>query len=251
MYGDIFNQLGLTKNEAKIYETLLRQGESSVAIISAEAAINRRNVYDTLNRLIEKGLIFEIRKHNENAYQAVDPKKLMEKIKEKELALEKVMPGLEALFKEKSLNEAVYIYRGIEGWKNYMRDILRVGKDVYAIGAKSLWTDPKLAGFWESFIKQAEEKGIVFNTLFDHEVKDENRPILKDIEMNHKFLPKEFSSKAVIDAFGDYVVLISVAENEKIDENTSFTVIVNGNLADAFRTWHKLIWGLVSQKKLK
>jgi hypothetical protein len=33
MYTEIFQQLGLAKNEAKIYETLLKEGESSVGNI--------------------------------------------------------------------------------------------------------------------------------------------------------------------------------------------------------------------------
>ena len=58
-HQELLQSLGLSKNEAKIYETLLRQGEVGVGVISENPA-HRRNVYDSLNRLMEKGLVFEI-----------------------------------------------------------------------------------------------------------------------------------------------------------------------------------------------
>ncbi len=251
MYIDVLGQLGLTKNEAKIYQTLLENGESSVGTIATEAAINRRNVYDTLNRLVEKGLIFEIRKHNENAYQAVDPKKLGEIIKEKEQALAKVMPELKSLYEGTPTSEAVYIYHGVEGWKNYMRDILRIGQDVYTIGGDGAWGDPKLETFLKGFIKEAEAKKVGFNILFDHEVKLEQRPILNKLETNHKFLPAGFSTDIAIDAFGDYVVITKSNKKGEIDENASAVVIVNKAVADGMRQWHHFMWQTAGKFKTK
>src|SRR6266498_3351563 len=121
MYIDVFQQLGLAKNEARIYETLLTEGESGVGQIALKSKVHRRNVYDSLNRLIEKGLVFEILQKHENYYQAVDPNKLAEILQEKEQTLAKIMPNLEELYTSTPhINEA-YIYKGVEGWKNYIR----------------------------------------------------------------------------------------------------------------------------------
>ena len=127
MYQELLENLGLAKNEAKIYETLLIEGESSIGHIADKSLVHRRNVYDSIKRLIEKGLVFEIIETKENRYQAVDPKKLAEVIEEKQTALNSAMPNLEKLFSGKPMTEAVTIYPGLEGWKNYMRDILRIG----------------------------------------------------------------------------------------------------------------------------
>ena len=61
-YQELFQSLGLAKNEAKIYEVLIREGNSPVGKISEKSGIHRRNVYDSLNRLIEKGLRSEERR---------------------------------------------------------------------------------------------------------------------------------------------------------------------------------------------
>jgi len=50
----------MSKNEAKIYETILEIGECSVSEIAKKSGIHRRNIYDTLARLSEKGIVFQI-----------------------------------------------------------------------------------------------------------------------------------------------------------------------------------------------
>ena len=45
----VLERLGLSKNEAKVYETMLREGESSVGNLAIKSRVHRRNVYDTLN----------------------------------------------------------------------------------------------------------------------------------------------------------------------------------------------------------
>ena len=83
MYLGILQDLGLTPNEAKIYQTLIEEGESAAGEISTKGKIHRRNVYDTIDRLVEKGLVFQILEKGENVYKAVDPAKLLEIVKEK------------------------------------------------------------------------------------------------------------------------------------------------------------------------
>ena len=55
--NDAFEQLGLTKSESKIYLTLLDYGSMLAGKVAEKAGIHRRNVYDALHRLIEKGLV--------------------------------------------------------------------------------------------------------------------------------------------------------------------------------------------------
>jgi sugar-specific transcriptional regulator TrmB len=52
MYTEIFEEIGLTPSEAKIYEILLAEKEIGVSEISLKAKVHRRNVYDALNRLV-------------------------------------------------------------------------------------------------------------------------------------------------------------------------------------------------------
>lgn len=244
MYTEIFQQLGLAQNEARIYEILLQEGESSIGQIATKSKVHRRNVYDSISRLIEKGLVFEILEKKENRYQGVDPKKLMELIQEKEHMLAKIMPALEKLYVGTPQKESVYIYRGPEGWKNYMRDMLRLGQDAYFIGAKGGWLDSRVKNFFPQFIKEAERKKLKFHHLFDWEVQIECPHILRYVGKSYKFLPKGYSAPAAIDIFGDHVNIISGIRLGGMAEEFSVTVIVNQKIADTFRIWFKFMWDM-------
>lgn len=242
MFNDILESFGLSKNEAKIYITLLREGESSVGIISPKSKIHRRNVYDVLDRLTQRGLVVEIIENKEKIYKAVAPSKLKEILALKQKSLEKIMPDLENLYKSTNKSEEVSIYKGIEGLKIYMQDVLETKQDVYTIGGAGIWASDNIKDYFDQFKKEAEKLGIKFYTIYDFEVQKENRKILHSIKNSYKILPKIYSTDAAIDIFGDHVVILSKSKSGEIDEDYLFTVMLNQRVADAFRVWFKLIW---------
>ncbi|MEK7556740.1 MAG: helix-turn-helix domain-containing protein [Patescibacteria group bacterium] len=249
MYREIFQQLGLSKNEAAIYETLLTHGESSVDLISRKSKVYRRNVYDSLRRLMEKGLAFEILASREKRYQAVEPDKLMELLQEKEAMLANVMPELKQRYRSIPREHAVFIYRGPEGWKNYLSDMLRNTKEAHFIAAKGAWLDKRIQMAFPQFSSMAKKKGLTFYHLFDHEVKKDFPEILKHAGSNYKFLPKGYSTPAAIDVFGNRVYVLSDIRIGGFEEDFAITVIVNQQVADAFRTWFKLMWDLLPEER--
>jgi predicted DNA-binding transcriptional regulator len=242
MHTQTLQHLGLSKNESIIYETLLAEGESSVGNIATKSKVHRRNVYDTLKRLLEKGLVFEIVQRNENRYKAVDPSKLMELIQEKESMLSKIMPQLQDMYTSKPQTEEVYVYRGPEGWKNYMRDMIRIGEPVYLIGAKGAWLDERVQHFFPHFQRAFEKMDLPFYHLFDHDIQTECPQIMQHVGKHYKFLPKGYSTPAAIDIFGDHVNIISNMVMGGFKDEFSVTVIVNRQIADAFRIWFQFMW---------
>lgn len=244
-YSETLRSLGLSKNGALIYETLIRYGELSVSKIASKSEVNRRNVYDALNRLIEKGLVFEIIQGKESIYQAVDPEKLSELLREKEDALKAIMPELAMFYNERPAIETVSVYRGIEGWKNYMRDIIRTGEDFYCIGGKGAWMEERVMNIFPHFIKDAQRKKINFFHIFDHEVRDSGHDIVKYVGKNYKFFPPEHSTSCSIEVFGDFSCVISKLELGSVDQTISFTVIKNKEIAKAFRSWFKCFYNLL------
>lgn len=247
-YSDVFTKLGLAKNEANIYETLLLEGESNVAEIAIKSKIHRRNVYDSLNRLIEKGLVFEILQYQAKIYKAVDPGKLSEILAEKQNILDNIMPQLKQMYNGKSHKQEVYIYRGLEGFKNYMRDIVRLGEDDYIIGGKGLWADPKIVNFSKQFVEEAKKKGIKFYCIYDEEVRRTKHVITQVVPAETRFLPEKYFTNCSMEIFADRVVILSdIGRSGQLDEKSSHTVIVNRQVADAMRTWWKAIWSIAKK----
>ncbi|HLC70210.1 MAG TPA: helix-turn-helix domain-containing protein [Patescibacteria group bacterium] len=239
---EALTDIGLSLNEAKIYETLLILGEATVNEISTHSKIHRRNIYDTINRLTEKGLVFQVIGHGDSIYKPVEPNKLMELVQERQKKLEKVLPDLISEYNNKPQLEAVYFYKGIEGFKNYLRDLLISKEDAYFIGAKGAWFDPQLKTFLENFLTQAKKEGITYKHLFDHEVKEKLPEVLKSVGKPYKFLPKDYSTPSMIDIFGDRVVSFTGAGLGKISEDISIFVIISRPMATSYKTWFQFMW---------
>lgn len=242
MYTELLQELGLSKNESEIYQFLLKEGESTASEVATRTRIHRRNVYDTLGRLQDRGFVFEVRYKRESRFQPVDPDKLLELLTEKQTALENALPTLREWYENDPSEQGVYIYHGIEGWKNYMRDILRVGEDYYCLGGKGGWMDKRLGRFFPWFIKELDKKKLKCHVLFDHEVKENDHPVIEHVGKNYRFLPREFSTPASVEIFGDRVNLVTNIHFGGLERDFTFTVIVNQQLADAFRIWFNFIW---------
>jgi len=206
MYQEILQKSGLSLNESKVYEALLHLGEANTNKISVKSKVHRRNVYDSLSKLIEKGLASELFIKREKHFKATNPQKLLELLKEKEEKLDQVLPEMTAKYKAVEAEAEAYFFRGVEGFKNYLQSILDQKQTVYFIGAKAFWLDPRLKHYLVRFERERERLGIKFMHLFDYEVKEQKSEILEIVGKPYKFLPKEYSSPTAVDIFGDYVV---------------------------------------------
>lgn len=252
MYELTLQELGLSPNEARIYEALLELGEAGVSSISTQTNIHRRNVYDTINRLVEKGFATPVVGTKENKYIPVEPNKFLEVIQEKKEKLQKILPNMQSLFLNHKAEEGVYIYKGIEGMKNILRDILRINQSVYTIGGKGIWSNPISLSLSESFVKETQKKNIKFCTLFDLNIKDEvikNIKTIKQTNIEYRFLPEKYSSSSVIDIYGNRVAIYTGATlHETIEESITIFLMVSQNLADSYRQWFQFMWDRCSSK---
>jgi len=248
MYQDILQELGLSKNEAKIYETLLREGESPVGNIAEKSSIHRRNVYDSLARLIEKGLVFEVLERTENQYQAVDPGKLSELIQEKVQKLDKILPNLSQMYESKPYREELFMYRGTEGWKNYLNDVLRIGNlsgDILLLSAVDVIKDTKVDQYMENFYREIRRKKIDFKVLYRADTGIVGGKVQGPLAKIAKYrvLSKKYPVGAAATVVGDRVFLFSdTFVQGNVEPDTVITVIKNKDIAESFRVIFASLW---------
>ena len=246
MYSEILTSFGLSPNEAKIYESLLSSEEIGISEIALKANIHRRNVYDTMNRLIEKGLVSRIFKKDEHKFRAVNPDKLREILQTQERQLEAIMPDLQSKFSTEPSTEAAYIYKGKEGYKNYLRDMITVAEDTYFLGAKGLWYTPWVdQQYLLDYQEAMQKKGKLFYTLYDHRVQEQLPQALENVGGEYKILPEQYSPPGVTDVFGDFVVTFTSVGIGNFGEDGTIFVMQNAELAETYRTWFKVIWDLL------
>ncbi len=242
MYVELLREMGLSVNEARIYEALLSTGEASVQQISTRSKVHRRNVYDSLIKLAEKGLASEIFVRGEKNFKAISPRRLLELLEEKQERINTALPEMLKKYESNEEKEEAYFHRGTEGFKNYLQDILKTKETVYFIGAKAFWLDPRLRNYLPRFQRERKRLGIKFMHLFDYEVKVQRPEILNLVGKPYRFLPKKYSSLTAVDIFGDYVVtFVGVKPGELSDEPIQF-VMKSRRLADGYRKFFQFMW---------
>ena len=231
-------KIGLTKNQATVYLSLLKLGSTTAQNLIKESELHRSRVYDSLEKLQQLGLVSSVVKDYKQYFQAAKPEKLFEYIDEKKEAINQILPELKRLEGMKKEEIQASVYKGKEGLKTIHSEMLREGKDVYVLGAKGLiFTD--LEYFIPHFERQRIKQGIKWKLLWDDEIakqKAQERKLMKG-----KILPKGFDSNGVVNIFGNKVAIVLWKEKYP----TGF-MIDNKDIADAFRKWFDLIWKTVT-----
>ncbi len=252
MSASLFEELGLSPNEAKIYDTLITYGGSGVSTIALRAKVHRSNAYDALRRLIEKGMVHEVLGQRETIYEPVDPVKFKELLAEKMQKFEDALPQMARHFLSHRTAERVSVYRGLEGVKNYMRLALQTGEDIFTLGGKCAWLDPRLKSFTEHFSKEMRKRKMQKLSLFDVSVKDQcPASMLRTVATQWKFLPEGHATHSAVDVFGGYVVTFTGMDVQKLGDDLTLFVLASEDLAEDFRAWWNLIWDLMPGKARK
>jgi len=241
MNEKLLQEIGLTNSEIKVYTTLLKSGSIKVGDLMKQLILHRSRVYEAINRLTEKGLVSYVIKNNIKFFEATDPERLLsyieeqkEKLNEKELNIKKIIPELKKQIPSSLPHAEAHVFAGKEGFKTIRKDILKQKQDLYLIGAVGK-EDKFLKYFFPNFNKLRIKNKIKWKILYDAEVK--GKKITKLPLMETKFLPKEYSSPAVINIYGDKVVNVLWKE-----DNPICFMIINKDIADSYRKWFELLW---------
>lgn len=132
---DELMKIGLSGGEAKVYLALLYIGESTVGLIVKKSGIAYSNIYEVLQRLIEKGLVSFIIKEKTKHFQVINPNYLYKFVEKKEKRIEqekavlrKIMPSLVNIQKFIKERQEAEIFIGIKGVKTAYERLLENSK---------------------------------------------------------------------------------------------------------------------------
>lgn len=240
MDARLLEETGLTRSEIMIYTALLERGSTKIGELVKDIGLHRSRVYDAMNRLAARGLVSYVIKNNVKHFEASDPEQLVSYIEEQKAKLEekknevkRLIPELRKKIAPLRYHSEAHVFSGNEGFKAIRRDIIRQGKKLYLIGAVGK-EDKALRYFFPSFDRERIKKKIKWKILYEHGVTGDitRRPL-----METRFLPKEYSTPAVINVYSDRVVNV-LWEGE---EPTCF-MIINKEIADSYRKWFNLLW---------
>jgi sugar-specific transcriptional regulator TrmB len=233
--------LGLTESMIKTYLAILKTPSATINKIHEKTGLERRTIYDIINKLIEKGMITYTVEKGKKTYQSVNPNKLLEETKKIKNSLEEFensIPDLTDLYKASKQEINAEIFRGKDGFKAIWEDMLNQ-KENYFIGG-GWYIVEKLPNFWANYNKRRIKAGVKWYNLLRHEYKKQKFPETKLIQA--KFLPEEFSgSPAVIFIYGNKVVNVLWGE-----DFFAFS-IESKEIADNYKRYHKYLWNNIAE----
>ncbi len=181
----ILKKIGLLDNEIVVYLALLRLGPESVTILHKETGLHRTHIYDLLEKLKEKGLISEYIQSGVKYFKAMPPKRLLAYLDEQKATVETILPELEALSKLKKDDTVVELYKGKEGLKSVLLDVLHTNKDYCVMGSiKQFETILEFA--LPQFLQKIEKLGIKERVICDKKEK-----VIKIKTGTYKYLDPE------------------------------------------------------------
>jgi len=239
-------ELGLTKNEIEVYMTLLKLGQANVSLVAERSGIYRPYVYDTLERLQEKGLVSFIIKESKRFFQATNPSQLLEIEREKLKELEKTIPKLNQLISLPKEETKIQVYLGKKVVRIIQKDVLKTllnqkgnKKENLVIGVdekKFMETDPVIM---EQFFFQIKKHKLKERVLVRKG--DTYLPAYKSTT-TYKFLPKEFFDPTSTFIYGNKVAIIIFGQ-------PLYALIIESKiLSKAYRKQFDLLWKIARKR---
>ena len=224
----ILESTGLSKNEAKIYYTLIKTGKTTATELAKQSGLHRPNVYDALQSLIKKGLASHITVDKTTNFKAEDPKNLITQIKQQEADILKIIPTLELEQKlAKKEESAAEVHHGLKAFRTCFFNMLDYNKTVYAFGVPKI-VPQIVSPFIDLFHKQRIKTKIMFRHLYNEDARERMKYLNSLPYTEAAYLPERFSSPVSTITCGPEILLVRW-------QPVMFIRIVDESLAKAYQ----------------
>lgn len=237
METEALEGLGLTKNEAIVYLTLLDLSKSHIGQISEKTRMHRRTIYDCLERLKDRGLVSFVMEGQTRFFTAVNPQKLMDIAKEKEARVEDVLPNLLKMAQKSKTRTEVSVHKGKEGLKNIMQDIIKSGTKTWY----SLTSSGKGIEILPFYVPQFHEKrvkaGISLKIIFSkNKLAIRRAKELGELKLTEvKFIDTEYIIPTSVWIYDNKVAFM-------LWESETAILIENKETTNTFSSYFKVLW---------
>lgn len=242
----VLEELGLSKNEIKIYLFLLKQGENTTGPIIKETGIANSRVYESINSLINKGfIVYNIQKDGRH-FSAAEPKRLLEIEEERKRKVLDLIPELSQLKNSKTFNTNTAVYENYEGFKTAFKKIIDdcpINETIYILGfSEQQFKSESLRLFITNMNLKSAQKKQELKIILDSSAREtlgKDREKEKNTEV--KYMPKGYISPAAIDIFLDYVYIFLWEEKPFV------FMIKNQKIADSFKQYFNFLWKIAKK----
>ncbi|KYK26630.1 hypothetical protein AYK26_07340 [Euryarchaeota archaeon SM23-78] len=224
MKPELLQNLGLSKNESKIYTALVKLKIASVNEISRTTDVPRVNTYDVLESLKAKGLVASVTKSNKMYFEPANPDRIMDLFEKKQREMKEVKKQIEqlsAIFKEVSIKKEVGLYKGKLGLKTVLKDVLTSKTEILNYGSSGMFPKfyPEYFNIWEAHrIKKKISMRIVASKSVKGKVPKKKLQTIKFLNLEFKNLTSTFiyDNKVAIFMWTEDPIAILVENKELV-----------------------------------
>jgi sugar-specific transcriptional regulator TrmB len=236
----------ITDKERRVLESLFRTGQSTVNQISKDTLVNRTALYHTLNLLIKKGLITQIKKEKVSYYQSVTIDQFETWAKAQLRSIQENYSSDLQKFKsvQKKDNLSLYAdvkyFEGMDGMKNLFSDTIynNKGKQLFTITDYEKGYIEHGDWFNEVYLPERVKRGIKVKSMLP------DTPIGRSYTASAKELLREM---CFVDIFKDLGLEICLYDSKiaivVFDEKHPLGIIIqNPIISKAFQQIFAYLW---------
>ncbi|MBU2522667.1 MAG: hypothetical protein KKE23_00035 [Nanoarchaeota archaeon] len=249
MDTEILRKIGLTENEVRIYLMLLKSGPNTAYEIGKKTGIYRAHVYDKIEQLMDKGLVTHVFKGAKKYFQATSPNKIKQYLEDQKKELEiqedrvnSLLPELEALSKLPHEDTFVEVFKGNEGLKYFLKDIIKTKQEVMITGIDDQKYQEALPIFMEQYFRdlrlnKIKERVITLKKpgvfLFQKKLAPTT---------HYKFLEEKQFNPTNTFVYGDKVVIVTWGTP------VTAVMIKNNEIARTYAHHFEILWKIASER---
>ncbi len=235
----VLKKIGLTKNEIAVYLSLLELGTTTTGPLTVKSGLHSSRVYESLNKLINKGLVSFAVKANRKHFSAAPPETILDLIEEQEREIKAILPELKLLSKQKPSEEKATIYDGYKGVKSVYDNIIRTlkkGDEILVFGARGADESFMSKTFFKEYTKRRVAKGIKMKIIFNADAKETGKFYSQIPNTQVKYMPENMQTPAAVDIFGNNVGTLILKPKPMV------FLITSKEVADSYREFFKMLW---------
>ncbi len=239
-------ELGLSNGQVRVYTAILELGSATINRIQEKTALERRAIYDIVNKLIERGLVSYTSERGKRTYQCTHPRNLQEELRKKQQILETLAAKLPLVTDAYNAAKPVVraeVYRGNESMKTLLNEALEYDATYWFGGNTGIesQTGPAMKRWFKKWMERRVEMKKFMYDLVDWGTYLEDY-LPNDLKKHKKHfykyctLPKALRSPMVIIIFGNKVAQVLWSQQ-------SFAFVLESNeVRESFMKYFYYFW---------
>lgn len=235
-------QIGLNKNEAIVYTSLLKLGEVGASKIVRDTNLHGQTVYDTLHKLEEIDLVRHIIQKGRKKFIAQDPSVLVGIVERKKIIADGVAEKINKSFSTMDYQD-IEIIKGTEYFFDNEIKLLKQtknGDEVLVFGGSGDSYVKSMGNKIKEYDYQRTKRNIVVRYLGGEDEKKflykltEERPLFK-----YKCITQVLSGVTNLTVYGDHTIIIYM-----FDETVTTIIIKNKKMVESYTGFFEGLWNI-------